>query len=222
MVSTSVKFNVLDGSNADMFISSPVAQRPAQPAKRSWFGSWFGRKDDSSGGPIKAKLGEENSFYYDPNLKKWVNKKDPNSANAAARATPPPPKGPAPPSRSASGSSSAPPAGGPLMASQRPPSISSRPSTGTGAPPSRSGSPALSPPGAPPPGAPNGPPRSVSTASAPGATPPSSSSGQAPPPRPSLSNASSIDDLLGAPQARKGNTMRGKKKGRGYVDVMAK
>lgn len=44
-----------------------------------------------------------------------------------------------------------------------------------------------------------------------------------PPPRPTtLSNASSIDDLLGAPQARKGNTVRGKKKGRGYVDVMAK
>ncbi|KKA25407.1 COPII vesicle coat protein Sec16 [Rasamsonia emersonii CBS 393.64] len=200
------------------------AQRPAQPAKRSWFGSWFGgRKDDSSSNkPIKANLGEENSFYYDPNLKKWVNKKDPNSANAAARATPPPPKGPAPPSRSASGSSSAPPAGGPTMASQSPPSSSSRPSTGTGAPPSRSESPALSSPGAPLPGAPNGPPRSVSTASAPGATPPSSSSGQAPPPRPSLSNASSIDDLLGAPQARKGNTTRGKKKGRGYVDVMAR
>lgn len=43
-----------------------------------------------------------------------------------------------------------------------------------------------------------------------------------PPPRPALSNANSIDDLLGAPQARKGNTVRGKKKGRGYVDVMAK
>ncbi|KAL1970269.1 hypothetical protein VTN77DRAFT_5429 [Rasamsonia byssochlamydoides] len=209
------------------------AQRPAQPAKRSWFGSWFGgRKDDSSGGPIKAKLGEENSFYYDPNLKKWVNKKDPNSANAAARATPPPPKGPAPPSRSAS-TSSIPRMGGPPMGSHRPTSSvqstgaaaqDSRPSTGTDAPASRSGSPAPSSSSMPPPpGAPNGPPRAVSTSAAAGATPPSSSSGPAPPrPATSLSNASSIDDLLGAPQARKGGTARGKKKGRGYVDVMAK
>jgi hypothetical protein len=40
-----------------------------------------------------------------------------------------------------------------------------------------------------------------------------------------MSNASSIDDLLGAPQARKagsGGTVKGKRKGRGYVDVMAK
>jgi hypothetical protein len=34
-----------------------------------------------------------------------------------------------------------------------------------------------------------------------------------------LTHASSIDDLIGAPAARKGNTIRGKKKGR-YVDVM--
>jgi COPII coat assembly protein SEC16 len=44
-----------------------------------------------------------------------------------------------------------------------------------------------------------------------------------PPSRPgtSMSNASSIDDLLGAPAARKGGAKKGKK-GRGYVDVMAK
>jgi len=44
-----------------------------------------------------------------------------------------------------------------------------------------------------------------------------------PPSRPatSMSNASSIDDLLGAPVARKGAAKQ-KKKGRGYVDVMAK
>ena len=46
----------------------------------------------------------------------------------------------------------------------------------------------------------------------------------APPSRPAtgMSGASSIDDLIGAPQARKGGTVKGKKKGRGYVDVMAK
>lgn len=46
----------------------------------------------------------------------------------------------------------------------------------------------------------------------------------APPSRPStsMSNASSIDDLIGQPQARKGGTLKKGKKGRGYVDVMAK
>ena len=57
----------------------------------------------------------------------------------------------------------------------------------------------------------------------------SSSTGppSAPPSRPptgmsSTSNVSSIDDLIGAPQARKGGTVKKGKKGRGYVDVMAK
>ncbi|KUL92026.1 hypothetical protein ZTR_01327 [Talaromyces verruculosus] len=206
------------------------AQRPAA-AKKSWFGGWFGGKKDgeSSGGPIRAKLGEENSFYYDPELKKWVNKKDPNSATASARATPPPPKGPGPQSRSVSVGSAA--SGPPML--QRPPSISqlgttpdSRPSTGAGASPLGT-SPALVPGPGP---TPNGlPPRSVSTTAATAAGAPGSAAGspamQPPPPRPSttsLSNASSIDDLLGAPTARKGGTVKSKKKGRGYVDVMAK
>ncbi|KAH8695118.1 putative COPII vesicle coat protein Sec16 [Talaromyces proteolyticus] len=199
------------------------AQRPA-PAKKGWFGGWWGGKKDgdASGGPIRAKLGEENSFYYDPDLKKWVNKKDPNSANAAARATPPPPKGLAPQSRSASAGSTT--SGPPML--QRPPSMSelgtsvdSRPSTGGSAlPPVLNG--ALPIPGL---AGPNGLPRAASTSVA-GATPPTSSPGLAPPSRPatSLSTASSIDDLLGAPQARKGGTVKSKKKGRGYIDVMAK
>uniref|UniRef100_A0A093XUX8 Protein transport protein sec16 n=1 Tax=Talaromyces marneffei PM1 TaxID=1077442 RepID=A0A093XUX8_TALMA len=201
------------------------AQRPAA-AKKGWFGGWWGGKKEgeSSGGPIRAKLGEENSFYYDPELKKWVNKKDPNSATASARATPPPPKGPGPQSRSVSvGSASS---GPPVL--QRPPSISqlgttpdSRPSTGAGASPLGT-SPAL---GSGP--TPNGlSPRSVSATAA--STPGGPSLGpsmQPPPPRPSttsLSNANSIDDLLGAPAPRKGGTVKSKKKGRGYVDVMAK
>jgi len=58
----------------------------------------------------------------------------------------------------------------------------------------------------------------------PGRTPSASGPPSAPPSRPAtgMSNASSIDDLIGAPQARKGGTVKGKKKGRGYVDVMAK
>jgi COPII coat assembly protein SEC16 len=66
--------------------------------------------------------------------------------------------------------------------------------------------------------APPGMSRSVSNGSSVGSGPPT-----APPSRPGtgMSNASSIDDLLGPPSVggRKG-TAKGKKKGRGYVDVM--
>ncbi|CAG8022939.1 unnamed protein product [Penicillium salamii] len=190
------------------------AKRGSQSGKKGWFGGWFGGKkeeNNTGGGPIKAKLGEESSFYYDKDLKKWVNKKDPGSA-APVRATPPPPRGSAPPSRTAS-SSSMPPSGAPPMPPMPPMSASgSRPPSSSSAAP-LSSSPGISGLAAPPL------PRSVSTGvSMP--TPPGSSSG--PPPRPSstLTHASSIDDLIGAPTARKGNTVRGKKKGR-YVDVMA-
>ncbi|KAJ5545516.1 hypothetical protein N7461_007820 [Penicillium sp. DV-2018c] len=186
---------------------------PPQSGKKGWFGGWFGggkkEENNSGGGPIKAKLGEENSFYYDKDLKKWVNKKDPNSS-APVRATPPPPRGSAPPSRTVS-SSSMPPNGGPPISPM--PTSGSRPQSSTSAAPLQSSSPGIS--GLAPPSLP----RSVSTGAA-MPTPPGSSSG--PPPRPSssLTHASSIDDLIGAPQARKGATARGKKKGR-YVDVMA-
>ncbi|KAJ5570184.1 uncharacterized protein N7459_009614 [Penicillium hispanicum] len=191
------------------------ANRAAQQPKKGWFGGWFGggkkESDNVGGGPIKAKLGEENSFYYDKELKKWVNKKDPNSA-APVRATPPPPRGSAPPSRAASSGSMPPPAP-PMSATSgsRPPSSSSD------APPPLSSSPAVSTLSVPPPL--GSMPRSVSTGAT-MSTPPGSSGGPSRPPS-SLAHASSIDDLLGAPQARKGNTVRGKKKGR-YVDVMAK
>lgn len=200
-----------------------TAKKPPAPSKKSsWFGSWFSggskKEPDTSNPnkPIRAKLGEENSFYYDTELKKWVNKKDPNSATTATP-PPPPPKRMGPPSTS----SNIPPAAStPPMASSA--STGSRPSS-SGAPPFISGSPA--PPstlGVPPPL-----PRSISTGvAAPTPSAASSAPGPAlgpPPPRPatSLSNASSIDDLLGAPTARKGGAGgRGKKKGR-YVDVMA-
>ncbi|KAJ5092407.1 hypothetical protein NUU61_007277 [Penicillium alfredii] len=192
------------------------AKRAAQqPAKKGWFGGWFGggkKEADNSGGPIKAKLGEESSFYYDQGLKKWVNKKDPGSS-APVRATPPPPRVSAPPSRAAS-YGSLPSVGAPPM----PVGSGSRPPSSSSAAQSISSSPAFSGLGAPPPI--GSLPRSVSTGGA-APTPPGSSAGP-PPSRPSssLTHASSIDDLLGAPQARKGNSVRGKKKGR-YVDVMA-
>ena len=202
---------------------------PQLNSKKSWFGPWFGSSKEkseasTSNQPIKVKLGEENSFYYDEQLKKWVNKKG-GSTEAAAAPAPPPPKGP--PSRSVSA------AGGP------PPSLTSVPPVpplpsgfGAGTPSIKTmrretspsnlesdGTSATTPLAVQHPEAQEQP--TISGFTAPG--PPSGPS-SAPPSRPATgqSGASSIDDLLGAPQARKGGTVRKGKKGRGYVDVMAK
>ncbi|KAL8943942.1 MAG: hypothetical protein Q9216_000754 [Gyalolechia sp. 2 TL-2023] len=202
--------------------------------KKSWFGGvggWLGgKKDDnlSSQEPkaIKAKLGEENSFYYDKELKKWVNKKGPVPATTEAPRAPPP-RGP--PSRAVSAAGGQPPSsmsnpGTPpmpplpstlLSSSGTPPINVSQPSPSMNpdsGPPSRMGTPAGIASPAPPAAAMGG-------ERVPSAGPPS-----APPSRPptATSGAGSIDDLIGEPQARKGGTVRRGKKGRGYVDVMAK
>ena len=196
--------------------------------KKGWLGGWFGsgKKDGiTPPGPIKAKLGEENSFYYDENLKKWVNKKAGPEAATPAAATPPPPKGP--PSRIASSSGlMGPPSGPPSRASSGTglASAGARPPTSSGlsgppsGPPSRTGTPASNPSSEPgsqaPPLGMNGDTPALASASNPALAPPVR-------PGSSLSTASSIDDLLaGPPGARKGGTVKGKKKGR-YVDVMA-
>lgn len=204
------------------------AERDQQAAaqKKGWFGGWFKKDPNAAPGPVRAKLGEQSSFYYDPDLKKWVNKKGGAEGTTSAAPTPPPPKGP--PSRSASGVS---------VGAMGPPSAPpSRAVSGMGGPPSRppstagfatpmgGGSPALGPP--------SGPPSRVGTPGADGLAPPGVNAGMlgggsgppsAPPSRPttSLSTASSIDDLLGAPQARKAGAAKKGKKGGRYVDVMA-
>ena len=69
--------------------------RLAKEARKTsgWFGGWFaGKKDPNAPTVHKAKLGEENSFYYDPDLKRWVNKKAPASNAGSSAGTPPPPK----------------------------------------------------------------------------------------------------------------------------------
>ena len=38
-----------------------------------WFSRWWSK--EGSSGPVKATLGEESSFVYDKELKRWVNKK---------------------------------------------------------------------------------------------------------------------------------------------------
>ncbi|ROT42144.1 hypothetical protein SODALDRAFT_326309 [Sodiomyces alkalinus F11] len=217
-----------DRENEEMFrkAAEEDAKRAAQQqsAKKGWgFTSWFGGKKEASADlqqankPIKAKLGEASSFVYDPELKRWVNKKAGADQNQARTETPPPPRSG---SRSHANTPSPPPAGGAASAppmTGRPPRPPMTPagSNGGKAPsqqerPSSQGS--LGPPGGPPPFMA----RSVSNHSVGG--PPSG-----PPSRPttSMSNASSIDDLLGPAVPRKAGAKKARKSGR-YVDVMAK
>ncbi|KAG0690352.1 hypothetical protein C6P40_003170 [Pichia californica] len=65
-----------------------------------WFGWLGGKGKDDKPKPIKAKLGEENSFYYDEKLKRWINKKASLEEQLESSKPPPPPmmKKPASPS----------------------------------------------------------------------------------------------------------------------------
>ncbi|MCJ1406488.1 vesicle coat component [Ptychographa xylographoides] len=217
------------------------AQKDSAPTTKSSWISWLApgskSKDTSSSakaGPIKARLGEDSSFVYDDVLKKWVNKKAGAEQATASAPTPPPPKGP--PSRAASA------AGGPPVPTKPVPAVSSALSPGSGPPSqgsSRNASPALRPTDSPI--TPNAPTSRVSITLPKGTDSPVPEIGgntelsgpaaglsigppSAPPSRPTtgMSNASSIDDLIGAPTTRKGGTVKAKKKGRGYVDVMTK
>ncbi|KAL2195025.1 Sec23-binding domain of Sec16-domain-containing protein [Corynascus similis CBS 632.67] len=220
-----------DRENAEMFrkAAEEDAKRAeaAKQAKKGWgFTSWFGggaKKDAAAAGqgsapnkPIRAKLGEANSFYYDPELKRWVNK-NAGPEDTAKKATPPPPKA-AP--RSVSASPASPPssstdAGG--RASAPPP-----PAAGAAPPPPRAASRGPSDNGPPPPG-PVAMLRSASNTST--ASAPPLGQGAAGPSRPptSLSNSNSIDDLLGAAVGpRKPGAAKKARKGARYVDVMGK
>jgi hypothetical protein len=163
--------------------------------------------------PIKAKLGEESSFVYDPDLKRWVNKKAGAEQTEAKAAPPPPPRATGPPRTASAGPTSQP---RPTMSSEGPPQQRAVSETST---PFQNDHPTLQPNGglAPPPMM-----RTASNGSLHG--PPSmGSSGPSSRPGTAMSNASSIDDLLGPPVPRKGSaTVKkgAKKKGRGYVDVM--
>ncbi|EGX89549.1 COPII coat assembly protein sec16 [Cordyceps militaris CM01] len=208
----------LDRENQEMFrkVAEEEAKRAAEAAagKKSggWgFGGWFGatKKADLGSGEaspakaIRAKLGESNSFVYDPDLKRWINKKAGAEQTEAPKASAPPPRGGAP--RSVSGT---PPPSGPPVGSLLRSASTSNLKAGTMPPPSGLGI------SAPPPMM-----RSDSNASTGDVfTPPSG-----PPTRPatSISNASSIDDLLGAVGPRKASGKKPRKTGR-YVDVMAK
>src|SRR5437773_6875409 len=74
---------------------------PEKAGKRGWaFGGWFGGSGSGSGAKkdsvepkaTRANLGEASSFVYDPELKRWVNKKAGAEAPEAKKSAPPPPK----------------------------------------------------------------------------------------------------------------------------------
>jgi hypothetical protein len=198
------------------------AQRDKEAAaakKGGWLSGWFKKDANAGPGPIKAKLGEESSFYYDTDLGKWVNKKGGAADTGRPAATPPPPRAgpPGGTARSASGSAApTPPMGPPGAGSLRPPTSNPR-SSSLPPPMGAAGSRASTP------GIPESDEEGFAVPKPPTLARPSFGAASGPPSRPGtgMSNASSIDDLLGAPQARKGPASKKKKGGR-YVDVMAK
>ena len=199
------------------------AARPSANAdKKGWFGGWWGGKKDADipqTGPIKAKLGEGNSFVFDKELGRWVNKKAGAADAAPVAEAPPPPKAtPRPASALAANGGlapppmSTPPVGAPPVGIAAPPPMAAV-NRAASVPPvmmARQDS-AASSGSAPPPLA--------------GGSSPALASGgplAGPPSRPatSMSNASDLDDLLGAPAGRRGPRKTAQRKGR-YVDVMA-
>ncbi|KAK7020573.1 protein transport protein sec16 [Favolaschia claudopus] len=105
-------------SSAAPAATAPPPERPdAKPAlaassSGSWLGRWWKRSEATTPGPVKANLGEETSFYYDKDLKRWVNKRG-GAEEPTPVATPPPP-----PSRSQTAS---PGMSGPRVGTSTPP-----------------------------------------------------------------------------------------------------
>lgn len=66
------------------------ARRPAQESE-GWLSRLRGRKQDDKPKPIKAKLGQESTFYYDDELKRWIDKSRPLEEQIKELAPPPPP-----------------------------------------------------------------------------------------------------------------------------------
>ncbi|KAI5803061.1 Sec23-binding domain of Sec16-domain-containing protein [Geopyxis carbonaria] len=182
-------------------------QQEQNAGKKGWFGGWFGRgttpEPGTPGAPIKAKLGEESTFVYDPDLKRWVNKKAGESAAPAPKPQGPP-KRTASPSPSITSTATVPRAAPPRMMTPDPPMASSVPTTTT------LGS-GLAPPSM-------GPPRGLSPSPGPGMR--SVSTGSAPPPPKTGGDA--MDELLGPPMPRKGTPAGRRKKGGAnrYVEVI--
>ncbi|KAG8849805.1 hypothetical protein FRB96_000628 [Tulasnella sp. 330] len=81
------------------------------PRTSSWLPwKWGAKKEEalaSGPGPVKAKLGDDSSFYYDKELKRWVNKKAGDTTAAPASPPPPPSRAPSRAQTTSPGSSGA-------------------------------------------------------------------------------------------------------------------
>ncbi len=189
-------------------------EEKAAKTKKGWgLTSWWGAAktdtlENQPNKPVRANLGEKSSFVFDPELKRWVNKNGGSEDNAAKKATPPPPR-----SAPRSAAATPPPAG---RASAPPPSLLRGSLAPSASVPNLAAAAAMQDRLA-------APPTMTRTASSTSAD--SSGGGPPPPSRPptsmSMSNASSIDDLLSSAGPRKPGAKKGRKSGR-YVDVMAK
>ncbi|KAI0797906.1 Sec23-binding domain of Sec16-domain-containing protein [Abortiporus biennis] len=158
--------------------STPELEKTAD-SKAAPSAGWFSRLWKRESGPVKANLGEQTSFYYDENLKRWVNK-NAGAQDSKPSAPPPPPRAqtaspgtassrmyggpspaPAPPTRPATTSidlSDSPPRKPPIRVRSNliPSETSSAPATPATATTPMNGSPMDGPPGLdgpPPPGA---------------------------------------------------------------------
>lgn len=117
-----------EGEEGGKATEKKVEQRPApKPIQKGldeapaggggWLSKWWkGGSKEGSSGPVKASLGEENSFYYDKDLKKWVNKKSGGDPTPAPAPPPPPSR-----SQTASPSRNAPLRPSPLGGGSTPP-----------------------------------------------------------------------------------------------------
>ncbi|KAH9926213.1 Sec23-binding domain of Sec16-domain-containing protein [Fomitopsis serialis] len=82
-------------ASEDESAPAPTKEEPKEPVKNEEkpagsSSGWLSRlwKRESTPAPVKANLGEQTSFYYDKELKRWVNK---NSGAETAKPGPPPP-----------------------------------------------------------------------------------------------------------------------------------
>ncbi|KAL9938014.1 hypothetical protein V8E36_003559 [Tilletia maclaganii] len=77
---------------------SGLAKKPAElrpsASTSSWLGRFWGRGGEAAaeGKPKKVHLGEEKTFYYDNELKRWVNKAAGDTGASTPASTPPPPR----------------------------------------------------------------------------------------------------------------------------------
>ncbi|RPD66236.1 hypothetical protein L226DRAFT_609114 [Lentinus tigrinus ALCF2SS1-7] len=91
------KASATENEGAASDTSAKEKSKPAEPEKpevkqtasSGWLSRLWKRADSTSPAPVKANLGEESSFYYDKELKRWVNKTA--GAEAAKPSQPPPP-----------------------------------------------------------------------------------------------------------------------------------